>query len=171
MHFLRGEHSITTLCRVLRVNRSSYYKHFSSPPAPRTIENQQLRTKILTLYASVDKRLGVKKLQKRLEVEYGIHISVGRVERLVRSMNLPKMSTRHKPPKTRQPRKTDEAEYKNILCRRFQISQPNRVWLSDITYVRVGRKFNYVCTIMDLYSRKIIGCFVYRWILQYAPPA
>ena len=55
---LRNEHSIKTLCRVLRVNRSTYYKHFFSPAAPRVLENQDIRGKILNLYARSDKRLG-----------------------------------------------------------------------------------------------------------------
>lgn len=155
---LRHEHSITTLCRVLKVNRSSYYKHFSSKkPSSRTIENQNIRTKILTLYASTDKRLGVKKMRRRLEVEYGIHISVGRVERFMKSMFLPKISTRIKPPRSKKTGANQDDKYENLLKRDFHTSAPNKAWVSDITYVRVGNGFNYVCTVMDLYSRKIIA--------------
>ena len=77
----------------MNVNRSSYYKHFSGIISKRELENQALRTKILQLYNASDKRLGVKKMRQRLKAEYGISISVGRVYRLMKSMQLPKMST------------------------------------------------------------------------------
>ena len=51
IHTLRFQHKITTLCRVLKVNRSTYYKHFSSKPAHRTIENQKIRITILEIYS------------------------------------------------------------------------------------------------------------------------
>ena len=145
------------MCRVFRVNRSSYYKHFSRKITQRAVENQNIRTKILTIYAGADKRLGVKKIRKRLEVEYGIHISVGRVERLMRTMSLPKICTRMKIHSPKQKRHDDGARYKNILNRQFKVPAPNMAWVSDITYVRGGCTFGYVCTIMDLYSRKIIA--------------
>jgi len=59
----------------------------------RTVENQEIRSKILTIYSSAKKRLGSYKICRRLDVEYGIYISTGRVYRLMKFMNLPKMST------------------------------------------------------------------------------
>jgi len=93
VHKLRFQHSIKTLCRVLRVNRSTYYKHFRSEPAPRTLENQRLKSMILQIYAASGKRLGAYKIAAVLKRDYGIKISVGRVYRLMRSMVLPRMST------------------------------------------------------------------------------
>jgi putative transposase len=46
---LRFQHNIKLLCKVLRVNRSSFYKHFYSKPAPRTKENQQISKLILQI--------------------------------------------------------------------------------------------------------------------------
>lgn len=100
-------------------------------------------------------------MRKRLEVEYGIHVSVGRVWRLMRSMQLPKISTRNKPKRNGQCSE-DQSEYKDLLKRKFKVQAPNMAWVSDITYVRVANGFNYVCTVMDLYSRKIIAWKVAR---------
>lgn len=155
VHILRFQHAIKTLCCVLRVNRSTYYKHFSATPAPRTIENQDIRSKILTLYSSSDKRLGVYKIQKRLVVEYGINISAGRVYRLMKSMKLPKMSTckpvfKHKKPDNSLP-------CNNSLNQQFNTTKPNLVWVSDITYIKVNGRFYYLCVIIDLFSRKVIS--------------
>ena len=49
VHKLRHRHTIKTLCRVLRVHRSTYYKHFYSKPSPRICENQVIRKHILQI--------------------------------------------------------------------------------------------------------------------------
>ncbi len=79
---------------MLRVNRSTYYKHFSGNISNRSIENQKIRSYILEIYFKYKKRLGAYKIKYFLEVEYGINISVGRVYRLMKSIDLPKMSTK-----------------------------------------------------------------------------
>lgn len=99
--------------------------------------------------------MGVYKICKRLEVEYGIKISPGRVYRLMKSMNLPKMST-VKP--TFKPLKADNSlPCTNVLKQKFITSRPNLVWVSDITYIKVNGKFRYLCVIIDLFSRKVIS--------------
>ncbi|WP_081487958.1 IS3 family transposase [Enterococcus sp. C1] len=57
------------------------------------MENQQLRKHILAIYIARQKRIGAAKIQRVLLRDYGISISVGRVYRLMKSMNLPKIST------------------------------------------------------------------------------
>lgn len=48
----------------------------------------------------------------------------------------------------------------NLLLKRKPVTAPNEVWVCDVTYIRVGKNWNYLCTIMDLCTRKIIGwCF------------
>ncbi|EOA2747522.1 IS3 family transposase [Enterococcus faecalis] len=84
---------MVTLCRVLKVNRSTYYKRFSGKVTPRTKENQHLRKVILEIYTSSQKRLGAAKIRQILLRDYGISISIGRVYRLMKAMDLPKMST------------------------------------------------------------------------------
>ena len=60
---LSHEHKISTLCRVLRVNRSTYYKFINHKPSKREIANQQIKQRIAELYTKTDKRLGVHKLK------------------------------------------------------------------------------------------------------------
>ena len=45
----------------------------------------------------------------------------------------------------------------NLLLKREPVAAPNEVWVCDVTFIRVGKSWNYLCTIMDLYTRKIIG--------------
>lgn len=47
--------------------------------------------------------------------------------------------------------------FKNLLSRNFDQPKPNLVWVSDITYVKVGAQYDYICVILDLYSRKVLA--------------
>lgn len=146
---------------MLNVNRSTYYKHFSNRTAPHVSENQHIKSLILHIYADYDKRLGAYKVQFVLKRDYGINISVGRVYRLMSSMELPKMSTDK--PKSR-PRHNDNGECINHLKRQFSQDAPNLVWASDFTYIKAGGKWYYLCVVIDLFSRKVIS-----WTLAAKP--
>jgi putative transposase len=137
------------------VNRSTYYKHFSAKAAPRTLENQRIRTAILEIYFDSKKRFGAHKIGRRLQTEYGMHISDGRVYRLMRGMNLPKMSTIK--PRFQKPQNEVLLPCPNLLNQRFNPQKPNEAWVGDITYVRVGGRFCYVCAVIDLFSRKLLA--------------
>lgn len=143
-----------TLCRVLNVNRSTYYKHFHSQPSPREKENQLIVSLILRIYADYDKHLVAYKITYVLMRDYGIKISVGRVYRLMKTLQLPKMST-DRPPCHRKP--ADNGQYPNCLRQQFSPHAPNLTWASDFTYIKVNSKWYYLCIIMDLFSRKIIA--------------
>ena len=149
---LRFQHNIKTLCRVLNVNRSTYYKDFYSLPSSRTIENQNIKQMILHIYADYDKRIGAYKIINILGRDYGIHIRVVRVYRLMRSMQLPPMST-IKPKSISSPKESS-------VCHAYHLHQgfyqkaPNLVWTSDFTYFKAGGKWYYLCIIMNLFSRK-----------------
>jgi len=136
------------------VNRSTYYKHFKEGESGREVENRALRGDILALYSRSKKRMGAYKIRQRLMVECGKRVSVGRVYRLMKSMALPKMSTA-KPARART--KPEDGECANRLRQRFNPGEPNTVWVSDITYARVGGRFCYICVVIDLFSRKVIA--------------
>lgn len=74
-YILRHEHVIATLCRVFRVNISSYYKHFSRNELKRDLENQRIRTCILRIYSESKCRYGTEKMRKVLEMNDGTFIS------------------------------------------------------------------------------------------------
>ena len=162
VHLLRHEHAVTTLCRVLVVNRSSYYKHFHSEESKRTIENQRIKTCILQIYSEAKCRYGAQKMRKVLETNYGISISQGRVYRLMKQMQLPKISTIK--PKFKAANKSDDRVCHNILKQNFNPKEPNKAWCSDITYIKVGRQFCYLCVIIDLFSRRVIAHKISRKI-------
>ncbi len=72
----------------------------------------------------------------------------------MKAMKLPKMST-VKP--FAQYAKSDNISCQNLLKQKFNPDKPNLVWASDITYVKTGGVFCYICVIIDLFSRKVIA--------------
>ena len=109
----------------------------------------------MEIYHLTKKRLGPSKIRALLSYDYGINISVGRVSRLMIDMNLPKMSTVK--PRFIHPRSITNFDFTNHLNKQFNVPEPNQVWASDITYIRLRSSFVYLCVIMDLFSRKIIS--------------
>ena len=99
--------------------------------------------------------MGANKIKICLKRDYRINISTGRVYRLMRKMNLPKMST-VKPFKPKSKSGSD-GECKNILSQNFNQSAPNKVWVCDFTYIKAAGRFFYLCVILDLFSRKVIA--------------
>ena len=142
------------MCRVLNLNRSTYYKHFNKEPSNRTKENQKISKAILQIYTEYDKHLGAYKLTHVLKRDYGINISVGRVYRLMKTLCLPRMSTDK--PHTNY-NHSDDNECVNHLQQEFNPNVPNIIWVSDITYIKVAGKWYYLCVIIDLFSRKVIS--------------
>ena len=141
------------MCWVLNVRRSTYYKHFHSQPSQSAEENQLIASLILRIYADYDTRLSAYKITYVLMRDYGIKISAGRVYRLMKTLQLPKMFT-DKPPCRRKP--AHNGQHPNCL-QQFRPKAPNLVWASDFTYAKVNGKCCYLCIIMELFSRKIIA--------------
>ena len=83
----------------------------------------------------------------RLMRKYGLHVRTGRKWR----------------PQTTNSNHTLPV-YDNLLAQSFKVDQPNRVWVSDITYIQVSAAFAYLAIVLDLYDRKIVGWALSRRI-------
>lgn len=70
-------------------------------------------------------------------------------------MNLAKISAVK--PKTRKKPNRNNENTPNLLKQQFDVSKPDEVWVSDITYIKVGGKWHYICVIIDLFARKLIA--------------
>jgi transposase InsO family protein/transposase-like protein len=152
---LRFEHTTVMLCRVLHVNRSTYYNFINKKPSKRERENQHLRKLLLEIYIKAKKRIGTRAFKIILLRDYGVNISEGRILRLLKSMTLPKMSTIKPRFKSN---KAPMFSSDNLLKQEFNPKSPNQVWTTDFTYISIGPKRHvYLCAILDLYSRKCIA--------------
>jgi transposase InsO family protein len=146
---------ISDLCEVLRVPRSSYYAWLDRGPSHRTLANQLLRHKLSELFVANRKTYGSPRLTVCLNHQ-GITCSRNRVARHMRALQL---KARQKP--AFRPKTTDSNHpfpiAANLLAQRPTAKAPNRIWVSDITYIFTVQGWLYLAAVMDLYSRKIVG--------------
>ena len=145
---------IRVLCRVLEVSRSGYYTWLKRGPNIRSESNKRLDLEILKIYKANKSRYGYPRIHRTLQ-QNGYKIGKNRVYRRMREMGI---FGKHK----KSFRTTTDSKHKlpispNILSREFDVDRPNRVWVSDITYIKVGFRWFYLCVVMDLYSRAIVG--------------
>jgi len=141
------------------VNRSTYYKHFSGKLAPRTVENQKLRKIILEIYTTAKKRVGPAKIQRMILRDYGISISIGRIYRLMRTMNLPKMSTVK--PVFKPTKNQVSLKHPNHLKQAFNPPAPNQVQHSVLPNLPLFESFTFV-DILLRYTHTYIPTYVMR---------
>jgi transposase InsO family protein len=142
------------MCRVIGVSRSSYYSWLSDPDCERVKEDKELILLIKDIFEEGRSNYGSRTIKKKLE-QKGCFISRRRVIRL---MNQEKLIC-----KTRRKFKaTTDSNHKlpvapNLLNREFKVDKPNCCYVGDITYIATGEGWLYLATVIDLYSRKIVG--------------
>ena len=152
---LKENYTIHALCRVLNVRRSTYYHHALRSPEKTIIEleDEKLRSLISEIFNQSKERFGARKIRTKL-LEKNIQVSTRRVSRLMKEMDLVCKQVRlHYWSTTSRKYKY----YGNKIKREFTQPEPNLVWVSDITYIRVQNDFYYVCVIIDLFSRRVIA--------------
>jgi len=152
---LDGKYTIHALCRVLYVRRSNYYHYKLRRPSETEIAKQDevLKPIVEEIFNKTKGRIGSKKICHLIQRQ-GIPTSPTRVRRLMKEMNLVCRATRKG---IKYNYSKSSVHCKNLLNRNFEQTEPNIVWVSDITYVRVNRKAYYLCVYIDLFSRKVIG--------------
>lgn len=149
MKELASEFPTKTLCAVLEVPRSSVY-YVGSPE--RSVDLQPLKALILTLRATFP-RAGVRSMYHCI-VSYSTRYSRAQVHQVYVELGLLRR------PHPRKPRLTDsrntERRFPNLL-KDLVVERAGQVWVGDVTYVRVGRRFAYLALLMDSFSRMIVG--------------
>lgn len=143
------------MCDVLNIPRSSSYYHVQKrEDDERQAEEADLQERIYTIFKQSRNNYGTRKIKKELEKQ-GIPVSRRRISRMMKQLDLVSNYTvaYYKPQK----KQSNEAEVANVLNREFQQEQELSVLVSDLTYVRVGKKWHYVCLFIDLFNRELVG--------------
>ena len=141
------------MCRLMGVARSGYYAWLKKPESDRAIEDKRLLRLIRASFAASQGVYGAPRVFLDLR-EAGETCSKHRVARLMRENDIraqPGYRTRRSD--TGKPAKL----IPDLVKRNFEVSRPNRVWVSDITYIRTWEGWLYLAIVMDLFSRKIVG--------------
>ena len=137
------------MCAVLQISRSTYYYECKQKPA-----EQELVKSIQEIFRLIRNNYGTRKIKVELAKE-GKIVSRRRIGRIMKQEGLVSNYTiaqfnPHVP-------KCNEDAIENILARNFDNQPKHQVVVSDLTYVRVSKNWNYICVLIDLFNREIIG--------------
>ncbi|MPM93351.1 IS3 family transposase ISClsp1 [bioreactor metagenome] len=137
------------MCKCLQIARSTYYYETVTKPDETVLEEQ-----ITQIFHQNQDAYGTRKIKKELQ-KLGCQLSRRRIGRIMKKKGLVSKYTvaQFKPQK----QKCNEEPIQNELQRQFTGQTPYAVVVSDLTYVRVNYKWNYVCILVDLFNREIIG--------------
>jgi putative transposase len=154
MRELRLDYPVPALRRVLRVSASGYYAWVDRPLSLRAREELRLELEIKAADRRTRHTYGPERLQYDL-AEHGIRVGVCRIRRIRQKLGLRCKQKRKFKVTTDSRHKLPVAE--NLLGRQFKASQPNMVWLSDITYVPTDEGWLYLAGHKDLFTAEIVG--------------
>lgn len=146
------------MCEVLAVSPSGYYESLKRMVSHRERDNQTIDSQIGKIYTQHRGRYGAPRIHKELD-SVGKRLSKNKVARRMRRLGLRALAKRKWKATTDSRHALPVAT--NLLNRDFSASAPNQKWVTDITYVATQEGWLYLATVMDLYSRAIIG-----WSLQ-----
>jgi transposase InsO family protein len=154
MKELRLDYPLEFVRRVLSVSASGYYAWVDRPLSKWAQEEARLEVEIRAAHKRTRQVCGVEKLKYEL-AEYGIQVGICRIKRIRKKLGIRCKQKRKFKMTTDSRHKLPVAE--NLLKQQFKVSQPNKVWLSDITYVPTAQGWLYLAVVLDLYSRRIVG--------------
>jgi len=149
-----GQYSVRMLCEALNVDRGTFYNHiFRNLKENKSYakRREELRLKIQEIYDDSKQIFGANKIAAVLKAN-GERVSAKYVLEIMRYMGIESIRQNSKSRYRKNRRKK-----KNLLQQNFNTDAPNQVWISDITYFKPGKVGYYICVIIDLFSRKVIG--------------
>jgi putative transposase len=157
-------YGVEPMCKVLQIAPSTWHEHARRKADPdrrsaRAKEDERLSREIARVYARNFGVYGARKVWRQLNRE-GFSVGRDRVARLMTKLGL-EGAVRGKAIKTTMPDKTAACPL-DLVNRRFRAPAPNRLWVSDFTYVSTWSGVVYVAFVIDAYARRIVGWRVSR---------
>lgn len=151
--------SVHELCEALGVARGTFYNHIfrRADWSKREEEQAELMLKVQQIFDDSQQRFGSEKIRTVL-AQNGVRVSAKRISTIMQELELRSIRSYAK----KQYKKRQQYAKRNLLEREFTAEHPNQIWVSDITYFRVNSYWVYLCIILDLYARRIVGYRVSR---------
>ncbi|MEK5230325.1 IS3 family transposase [Lysinibacillus sp. FSL K6-0232] len=143
------KYSISAMCKVLQIPRSTYYYE-----AKERVSEDPVTSDVIDIFHASRQNYGTRKIKVELK-KRGHIVSRRRIGRIMQEQGLVSSYTiaQFKP----HTKSCNESEQTNELNRAFAQEQEMTTIVSDLTYVRVNQKWNYVCVFVDLFNREIVG--------------
>jgi putative transposase len=151
----KAEHAVSTMCRVLGVSRSGFHAWERREPSRRACQDASLTGLIGRIHDESRRTYGSPRVHAELWLEHGIRVGRKRVERLMRAAGLAGQLKRRRGKTTIRVPGVRTAP--DLVERDFYPPTVNRLWSADITYIRTWEGWLYLASVMDLYSRRIVG--------------
>ena len=145
-------------CRVVGLDRSTYYKHQVPQPTDREIRHLLLADAIADIHARSRGTYGMLRVRAALEIEQGLIVNKKLVWKIMRELGIQGLPGPKKGMKNLKNAPTCE----DLVQREFTADAPNELWLTDITEHPTAEGKLYCCVVLDLYSRKVVGWAIDR---------
>lgn len=143
------------MCKVFKVDKSSYYNWVKNGCLIQKVD-EKLNELIEIIFLQSRQTYGTRRIKDKLLERYGVIVSRKRIRNILRQLGLSvKMKRRFKVMTTDSNHNLPIAP--NILNRDFYASKVDEKYVGDITYIPTSEGWLYLATVIDLYSRKIVG--------------
>ncbi len=151
----QATHPVGVMCRLLRVSRSGFYAWDERPRSARALQDIALTARIEAIHRRSKGVYGSPMIHAELADDYGIRMGRKRVARLMRAAGLRGATLRRYVVTTLVNPGSERAV--DLVDRKFYSDGPDRLWVADITYIPTWAGFLYLATVLDVYSRRIVG--------------
>ena len=143
------------MCRVLDVSTSGYYAWREREPSSRAVSDAKLLETIRAIHEASRGTYGAPRIHRELSETYELHVGRKRVARLMREAGIQGVHRRKSTRTTK--RDKDARPAADLVERNFEVERPDRLWVSDITYVPTWSGFLFLAVVLDAFSRRIVG--------------
>jgi putative transposase len=146
------------MCRIYGVRRAGYYAWRNRPLACAKQDNERVLSKIRAIHRDSETSYGSPRVHAALR-QQGECISVNRTARIMRAAQIRAHSA-----SLYRPNPGHHAFFANIPNRSLDVlaDEPNRVWVGDVTYLKIAQRWLYLAVVMDKCSRRIVGWAIGR---------
>ena len=154
MKELRLKYPVPMMRRIMNVSASGYYAWVDRPLSKRAREEVRLELEIRAAHRRTRQTYGPERLQRDL-AEHGVRASFCRIKRIRQKLGIRCKQKRRFKATTNSAHRLPVAD--NLLGQQFKVSQPNAVWVSDITYIPTDEGWLYLTGHKDLFTGELVG--------------
>jgi putative transposase len=151
----REHFKLAEMCEALSVGRSSYHRWKSAKPTQRNQEDEVFKAHILRIHSRAKGEYGHRPIYHHLHDE-GLECGRDRTLRLMQELSIRAITSKKFKPMSGQAY-PGFGYSSNVLKEVGSPIRCNQAWVADTTYMRTEQGWCYLATVMDLYSRRIIG--------------
>ena len=146
---------VAACCRVMKVSTSAYYAWLANPISQRDLDDAYLTNTIVDIHRMSRRSYGSPRVHAELRLGLELHCSRKRVERLMRQVGLAGIHRRRRGGCTRRDATATPAD--DLVNRAFDPTEPDRLWMMDVTEHPTGEGKVYLAVVIDGFSRMVVG--------------